>query len=156
MIIHILIINSILNLGIKVIFNKELGKDFFIDDIINKYDAIFIGIGGNISNKLEINGENLKGVIGGNELLEKKEHINIKDKTIIIVGGGSVSLDVARTLIKKNPKKVIVIYRKPEQYMNVNFKELEEAKKEGIKFIFETNIINIIGNNAPFYKKLYM
>ena len=139
-------INSILDLGIKVIYNKELGKDFFIEDIIDKYDAIFIGIGGNISNSLQINNENLNGIYGGNEYLEGKVKIDTKDKTIIVVGGGNVSLDTARTLIRKKAKKVIVTYRRNEESMRVDKKELELAKKEGIEFLFNTNIINILGN----------
>lgn len=139
-------IDSILDLGIKVIYNKELGKDFLIKDVINKYDAIFIGIGSNISNSLLINNENLHGIYGGNEYLEGKIKIDTKDKTIIVCGGGNVSLDVARTLVRKNAKKVIITYRRQESDMRVDLEELELAKKEGIEFLFNTNIINILGD----------
>ena len=49
-------INNIINLGIDVIYNKELGKDFYLNDVLNKYDAIYLGIGTNVSNKLNIPG----------------------------------------------------------------------------------------------------
>ena len=139
-------IKSILDLGIKVIYNKELGKDFFIEDIIDKYDAIFISIGGNISNSLYMENENIPGVLGGNEYLAGKININPKDKTIIVIGGGNVSIDVARTLIRKQAKKVYITYRKQEQDMRVDKEELELAKKEGVEILLQTNINKIIGN----------
>lgn len=73
-------VNKILNLGIKVEYNKELGKNLFIEDIIQKYDAIFLAIGANISSKMGVEGEELQGVYGGNELLEYNLHPNYEGK----------------------------------------------------------------------------
>ena len=97
--------------GINIKYNMELGKNFSLEDIIDEYDYIYLGIGSNISNDLNIPGEDLNGVIGGNELLEKKLDINFEDKTIIVNGGGDVAMDVARYIRRKNPHKVIVVYR---------------------------------------------
>lgn len=127
--------------------NMELGKEFEIKDIINDYDAIYLGIGSNISNKLNIPGEDLKNVIGGNELLEHKPNYDFNNKVVIINGGGNVAMDVAREIIRKKPKKVIVLYRRSEKEMPAEIKEISEAKKEGIEFIFQTNILNINGKN---------
>lgn len=139
-------INKIIK-GINIKYNMELGKNFSLDDIIDEYDYIYLGIGSNISNDLNIPGEELNGVIGGNELLEKKLDIDFEDKTIIVNGGGNVAMDVARYIKRKNPHKVIVVYRRSENEMPAEKKELADAKNENIEFLFKTNILSINGDN---------
>ena len=138
-------IDKILNLGIEVKYNKELGKNIFISELIEKYDAIFLSIGANVSLKMGIEGENLKGVYGGNELLEYNLHPNYKDKTAVVIGGGNVAIDCARTIKKMGAKEVKIIYRRSRNEMPAENKEIEEAYKEGIEFLFQNNIIKIIG-----------
>lgn len=137
--------NNIVNMGIDVKYNMTLGKDIKITDLKRKYDAIFIGIGANISNKMHIEGEKLNGVYGANEYLEKKLKINFKNKTVVISGGGDVSMDTARTIIRNGASKVYIIYRRSEEKMPSDKDEIEAAKKDGIEFIYETNIVNING-----------
>ena len=139
-------INKIIK-GINIKYNMELGKNFSLEDIIDEYDYIYLGIGSNISNDLNIPGEDLNGVIGGNELLEKKLDINFEDKTIIVNGGGNVAMDVARYIKRKNPHKVIVVYRRSENEMPAEKKEIAAAKNENIEFLFKTNILSINGDN---------
>ena len=139
--------DRITSLGINVIYNKELGRDFKLKDVINKYDAIFLGIGANLSNKMNIPGEDLNGVFGANETLEKGIKIDTKDKKIIVVGGGNVAIDMARSLIRMNPKSVTIIYRKNKNDMPASKKEIEEALNEGIKFKFQTNLLAIHGKD---------
>ncbi len=138
-------IDKILNLGIEVKYNKELGKNIFISELIKKYDAIFLSIGANVSLKMGIEGENLRGVYGGNELLEYNLHPNYKDKTAVVIGGGNVAIDCARTIKKMGAKEVKIIYRRSRNEMPAENKEIEEAYKEGIEFLFQNNIIKIIG-----------
>lgn len=140
-------INKILNLGIEVKYNMELGKDITLKQLERKYDAIFIGIGANISNKIKVKGERLKGVYGGNELLENKKIIDFNNKTVFVYGGGNVAMDIARTVKKRSAKKVTIIYRKSEKEMKADSKEIKAAKKEGIEFIFNHNITKINGKN---------
>lgn len=139
-------INKIIK-GINIKYNMELGKNFSLEDIIDEYDYIYLGIGSNISNDLNIPGEELNGVIGGNELLEKKLDIDFEDKTIIVNGGGNVAMDVARYIKRKNPHKVIVVYRRSENEMPAEKKEIADAKNENIEFLFKTNILSINGDN---------
>lgn len=139
-------IDNIVNLGINVIYNKELGIDFNINDIINKYDAIYIGIGVNYSNNLNINNENLNNIYGANELLENKIHLDLKHKNVIVYGAGNTAMDVSRTL-KRMGFNVTVIYRKDEKNMKASISEYKLAKGENIKFLFNTKIINIIGKD---------
>lgn len=140
-------IYSILNLGIKVEYQQELGKDITIEELKKSYDAIFLGLGANISTEMNIEGENLSGVYGGNALLEKNEHPNYEGKKVAIVGGGNVAMDCARTIQRQNPSKVYVIYRRSEKQMPAETKEIEAAKKEGVEFLFQNNIIKILGKD---------
>ena len=61
-------------------YKQELGKDIKLEELENQYDAIFLAIGANISSKMGVEGENLQGVYGGNELLEFNLHPNYKGK----------------------------------------------------------------------------
>ena len=139
-------IKNILDLGVKVEYKKELGKNLELEELIQNYDAIFLAIGANKSAKMGVEGENLQGVYGGNELLEKDMHPDYNGKTVAVIGGGNVAMDCARTIQKKGAKDVFVIYRRAEAQMPAEQKEIEDAKKEGVKFLLQNNIVKIIGN----------
>lgn len=139
-------IEKILDLGIKTQLNKELGKNLNIEDLIKEYDAVFVGIGANIPTKMNIPGEELEGVYGGNTLLETGNHPSYKGKTVAVIGGGNVAMDSARTIKKLGAKKVYVIYRRAEEQMPAERKEIESAKEEGVEFLFQNNIVKVLGN----------
>ena len=137
--------DNIINLGIDVKYNMELGKNLSLDDLEKEYDAIYLAIGANLSNKMNIPGENLKNVYGGNELLENNIKLDYKGKTVIVSGGGNVAMDVARTVKRSGAEKVIIVYRRSENEMPADIKEIEDARKDGVEFLYLTNIIKIIG-----------
>ena len=139
-------ISKILDLGIKVELNKELGKNLNIEDLSGKYDAVFVGIGANIPSKMNIPGEDLEGVYGGNTLLETGNHPSYEGKTVAVIGGGNVAMDSARTIKRLGAKQVYVIYRRAEEQMPAERKEIESAKEEGIEFLFQNNIVKVLGN----------
>lgn len=139
-------IEKILSLGIEVKYGVSLGKDYLLEDLEKEYDAIFLAFGANISSKMGIQGENLKGVYGGNELLENNTHPDYTNKKVAVIGGGNVAMDTARTIKKKGADEVIVIYRRAEKQMPAEQKEIEDAKREGIKFLFQTNIVKVLGD----------
>ena len=116
-----------------------------IKSIASKYDATILAIGANVSSKMNIPGEDLEGVYGGNELLENKNYPDFKGKIIAVSGGGNVAMDTARTVARLGAKKVFVIYRRAEEQMPAERKEIEDAKKEGIEFLFQNNIVKILG-----------
>ena len=138
-------IEKILDLGVETKLNQELGRDFEIEDLAKKYDAVFVAIGANIPAKMNVEGENLNGVYGGNYLLEYNKHPNYTGKKVAIIGGGNVAMDSARTIKKLGASEVYVIYRRAEEQMPAEKKEIADAKKEGIEFLFQTNIVKILG-----------
>lgn len=140
-------VDKILALGIQVKYNQELGKNLLLSDLEKEYDAVFLSIGANRSSQMGVEGEELEGVIGGNELLEHKLHPNYEGKTVAIVGGGNVAMDCARTIKRLGAKQVKVIYRRAREQMPAEDKEVEEAMKEGIEFLFQNNIVRIIGKD---------
>lgn len=140
-------IKQILSLGIKVHYEKELGKNLKLEELEREYDAIFLSIGANIPQKMAIEGEELEGVYGGNSLLENQNHPNYTNKKVAIIGGGNVAIDCARTIKRLGAKEVIVIYRRSEAEMPAEEKEIADAKKEKIQFLFLNNIVRILGKN---------
>ncbi len=141
-------INKITSIpGIKVENNKELGKNFNLQELSNNNDAVFLAIGSNISSKMNIEGEELEGVYGANELLENKVFPDFKNKKVAVIGGGNVAIDAARTIKRLGAKETYIIYRRAEEQMPAEKKEIEEAKKEKIEFLFQNNIVKIIPKN---------
>lgn len=140
-------VNRILELGIEVKYNQELGKNFRLDELEKKYDAIFISIGANKSTKMGVKGEKLEGVYGGNELLEYNIHPDYTEKIVSVIGGGNVAMDCSRTIKRLGAKEVNVIYRRAEEQMPAEKKEIADAKEEGINFLFQNNIVEIKGEN---------
>lgn len=133
-------IKKILDLGIKTKTEKELGKDFTIEQLTKEYDAVFISIGAGKPKKI-IEGEN---ILSGNILLDKiqkNEKVpNFKNKKVIVYGGGNVAIDASRTL-KRLGADVSIVYRRNIEQMPAEIMEIREAQNEGIKIIEKTNII---------------
>lgn len=140
-------VDKILRLGIEVKYNQQLGKNLFLEDLEAKYDAIFLGIGANQSANMGVEGETLNGVFGGNELLEYNQHPDYSGKTVAVVGGGNVAMDCARTIKRLGAKSVKVIYRRAREQMPAEEKEVKEAMEEGIEFLFQNNIVKIMGKD---------
>ena len=97
-------VKQILDLGVQVEYEMELGKNLKLEELENQFDAIFLCIGANKSGKMGVEGENLNGVFGGNELLEFNTHPNYRGKIVSVIGGGNVAMDCARTIKKLRSK----------------------------------------------------
>jgi glutamate synthase (NADPH/NADH) small chain len=138
-------IQKIIDLGLEVKYNKELGKNLDLKEIEKEYDAIFLAFGANITTKMGVEGEELEGVFGGNQLLEYQNHPDYTNKKVAIIGGGNVAMDCARTIKRLGAQEVKVIYRRAEEQMPAEQKEIQEAKQEGIEFLFQNNIVKILG-----------
>ena len=139
-------VKNILDLGVKVEYKKELGKNIKLYELEKEYDAIFLAFGANCSSKMGIEGEDLKGVYGGNELLEYNMHPNYEGKVVAVAGGGNVAMDCARTIKRLGAKEVKVVYRRARKQMPAEDKEVKEAMEEGVEFLFQNNIVKIMGS----------
>lgn len=140
-------ISQILNLGIDVKYGMELGKNLSLNDLKKEYDAIYLAIGANVPTGMKIPGEELNGVYGANTLLEIGNHPDYTNKNVAVIGGGNVAMDAARTINKMGAKNVKVIYRRAEEQMPAERKEIADAKEEGVEFLFQTNIKKVIGKD---------
>ena len=134
------------NLKVNIQYKfKFKGKDH-LEELKKSYDAVLLSFGANVSSKMGIEGEDLIGVYGGNELLENKNFPDCKGKSISVIGGGNVAMDISRTLKRLGADKVSVIYRRSRKEMPAEDKEIEEAQNEGIEFLFQNNILRIFGD----------
>lgn len=140
-------VQKIINLGLQVNYNQELGRNLSLEQLEERYDAVYLAFGANVTTKMGVEGEELQGVFGGNQLLEKKSHPDYTDKKVAIIGGGNVAMDCARTIKRLGAQEVKVIYRRAEEQMPAENKEIQEAKDEGIEFLFQNNIVKILGRN---------
>ena len=140
-------VQKVIDLGLEVKYNMELGKNITLQELEKQYDAIFLAFGANITTKMGVEGEELEGVYGGNQLLEHNNHPDYRGKKVGIIGGGNVAMDCARTIKRLGAQEVKVIYRRAEEQMPAEVKEIQEAKEEGIEFLFQNNIVKILGEN---------
>ncbi|MCX7832238.1 MAG: NADPH-dependent glutamate synthase [Actinobacteria bacterium] len=151
-------IDYIISLGVKILTNQAVGANISLNEIIRNYDAVFIGVGAGLPRMLNIEGENLNGVYTANEYLTR---INLmkaylfpeydtpikRGSEIVVIGGGNVALDAARTALRTGAKKVTLAYRRTESEMPARKEEIEHAKEEGIVFEFLVSPIRFIGKN---------
>ena len=138
-------LNRIMDLGIEIKYNFELGRNITLKELKGKYDAVFLAFGANISNIPQIKGKNLSNVYGANELLESKKVLDLNNKNVIVVGGGDVAMDMARTA-KRWGGNVLVVYRNNESKMKADIAQINFAKDENVEFLFNTNVTQIIKN----------
>src|SRR5665647_1143066 len=139
-------IEMVEHLGVKIITGTKIGIDIPFEKIKKDNDAVLIGIGAWISTGIGCKGEDLKGVLGGIQFLErvaKKEHVHI-GKRVAIVGGGNTAMDACRTAIRFGATEVYNIYRRTKDEMPADEIEIIEAEEEGIIFKNLRNPIEII------------
>jgi len=142
----------ILNKNVTAFTNVELGKDILLEELKKDYDAVVLAFGANVSNKMNVEGEEKEFVLGGNELLEYQNMPDFADKKVAVIGGGNVAMDTSRTIKRLGAKNVTVVYRRAEKQMPAERREIEDAKKEGIEFLFQTNMIKVLDNKIECVK----
>ena len=140
-------------LGIEIRLNTPIGIGISLklEDLIKDgYEAVFIAVGAHISMKLQISGEDLRGIYPGVEFLKKVnlgEKVEVGEK-VVVVGGGNVAIDAARTAYRLGAKEVTIIYRRSRREMPANEEEIEEAANEGIKMLYLATPTKIIGKEG--------
>ena len=140
-------IKLILDLGIEVKLNQELGKDFTIDGLKLTYDAIYIAIGAN-EPIITMEGSN---VYSANVLLEDKNFPDFTNKKVAISGGGNTAIDMAR-VAKRMGAEATVVYRRSEKQMPAEPREVDDALRDGVQFMLQTNILNFENNKLKCIK----
>ncbi len=127
-------LDGIRSLGVEFKTGTGVGKQISTEEIRNAFDAVFLGTGAHESRKLDIPGEDCKGVIHGIDFLRK---YSLGEKTglgknVVIVGGGNTAIDAARTAARLGASKVTILYRRTREEMPADASEIEAALAEGI------------------------
>jgi NADPH-dependent glutamate synthase beta subunit-like oxidoreductase len=143
-------IKVIEDLGVKIHLNTRIGKDISFDKLKSDYSAIFIGCGTMKSSKLNIPGEDMKGVVHGVDYLMKVnlgEKVSLGDK-VAVIGGGNVAMDAVRTAVRTGSKEVFILYRRTRAEMPASPEEIEEAIEEGIEMKFLVAPKKVVGKDG--------
>jgi NADPH-dependent glutamate synthase beta subunit-like oxidoreductase/Pyruvate/2-oxoacid:ferredoxin oxidoreductase delta subunit len=139
------------DLGVEIRTGVEFGKDITIESLREDgYKAIFLAIGTQLGMKLNVPGEDLKGVINAVDFLRRialGEHVEVGEK-VAVVGGGNSAIDAARTAKKLGAKEVMILYRRSREEMPALPHEVELAEKDGVKFHFLVAPKQIIGEDG--------
>jgi dihydropyrimidine dehydrogenase (NAD+) subunit PreT len=119
-------------------------------DLLSKHDAVFLAIGLGETNNLNIEGEDLDGVIDALAFIEKIKTRDWKSvplgKTVAVIGAGNTAIDAVTQAKRLGAERVLMIYRRTEKDISAYQYEYELAKKDGIEFVWQTSPIEILGN----------
>lgn len=142
-------------MGVEFILNTEVGKDIPFQQLIDDYDAVFLGMGTYKSMQGGFENESAPGVFDAlpylvantNRVmgLEKspKDYVDMKGKKVVVLGGGDTTMDCVRTAIRQGAESVTCAYRRDEQSMPGSRREVVNAKEEGVDFMFNLQPLDI-------------
>jgi NADPH-dependent glutamate synthase beta subunit-like oxidoreductase len=131
-------IDAILSTGVEVILGADIGGEISLDGLRKQYDAMFIAIGAHSEKKLGIEGENLRGVMSAVNMLRAigdGKLLDFKSKRVVVIGGGNVAMDVARSSVRLGAAQVSVAYRRRQNDMTALPEEIEGAIAEGCEIL---------------------
>lgn len=148
-------VDNLIKMGVKVITNVVIGKTLTVDELLEEYEAVYIGSGAGLPSFMGIPGESLNGVYSANEFLTRsnlmKAYLDDPDTPIMkggkvaVVGGGNVAMDAARTALRLGAEHVYIVYRRSMEELPARKEEVEHAIEEGIDFKLLNNPVEIIG-----------
>lgn len=152
-------IDLVKSLGVEIKTNVLVGQSITIDELMEEgYEAVFVGSGAGLPRFMNIEGENLNGVYSANEFLtrvnlmkayERDSATPVKvGKNTVVVGGGNVAMDAARTAKRLGSENVYIVYRRGEEELPARAEEIEHAKEEGIIFKLLNNPTKINGKDG--------
>lgn len=160
-------VDALERLGVKFVTNYVIGLTETIDELKSKFDAIFIGVGAGLPYFLNIPGEHLNGVYSANEFLTRVNLMkaydfpnhptpiyDVKDKVVIVFGGGNTAMDAVRTALRLGAKKAMICYRRTEKEMPARIEEIKHAKEEGVEFKFLVAPLELIGDEQGNLKQV--
>ena len=158
-------VENVKSLGVKIETNVIIGKSTTIDELLEKggFEAVFIGSGAGLPMFMGIPGEVSNGVFSANEYLTRsnlmkafREDYDTPIKTgkkVIVVGGGNVAMDAARTALRLGAE-VHIVYRRSEEELPARREEVHHAKEEGVIFDLLTNPVEIIPDENGWVKEV--
>ena len=146
------------SMGIEFRLNTEVGQDISVGELMETFDAIFLGLGTYTNMAGGFPGENLPGVFKALPFLisnvnrclgfekDPSEFINMQGKRVIVLGGGDTAMDCNRTSIRQGAKSVTCVYRRDEANMPGSRREVANAREEGVKFMFNRQPVEVVGD----------
>lgn len=150
-------------MGCKVELNHIIGNLYTVDELLENFNAVYIGVGAGLPSFMNIEGENLNNVFSANEYLTRinlmkayrfPEYDTPKPigNRVAVIGGGNVAMDCARTSLRCGASEVTIIYRRSRKELPAREEEIIHAEQEGIKFKLLTNPVRYIGNDSNWVK----
>ena len=150
-------IEGLESLGVKIELDTVVGRTITLEELLENFDAVFIGTGAGLPQFLGIPGENLNGVFSANEFLTRVNLMKAyeagavtplyRGKNVVVVGAGNVAMDAARTALRVGADKVTVVYRRGREEMPARAEEIRHAEEEGIEFLLLTNPVRVLGES---------
>jgi glutamate synthase (NADPH/NADH) small chain len=145
-------------LGVKIEVNCVIGRIETVDELLQEYDAVFLGLGAGLPQFLGVPGENLCGVYSANEYLTRSNLMKAylfpqydtpiaRGKNVAVFGAGNVAMDGARTALRLGAETVRIIYRRSRDEMPARIEETHHAEEEGVQFYLLTAPVRFLGND---------
>jgi glutamate synthase (NADPH/NADH) small chain len=151
--------------GVKLVLDFVVGKTATLDQLLEEFDAIYIGTGAGLPWFMNIPGENLNGVYSANEYLTRSNLMKaylfpeydtpvVRGRNVAVVGGGNVAMDCARTALRLGAREVHIVYRRSKQEMPARIEEIHHAEQEGIIFDWLTLPLKYFGDERNWVKEM--
>jgi len=146
------------DIGVEFRLNTEIGKDIPFQQLLDEYDAVFLGMGTYTYMKGGFPGENLPGVHEALPYLiantsnfmdvhvSETPFVDLKGKRVVVLGGGDTAMDCVRTAVRQEAESVTCGYRRDEANMPGSRREVSNAKEEGVRFLWNRQPIEIVGD----------
>jgi glutamate synthase (NADPH/NADH) small chain len=151
-------VNYLEKLGVKVECNCVIGRIETVDELLQEYDAVFLGLGAGLPQFLGIPGENFCGIYSANEYLTRSNLMKAylfpeydtpiaRGKNVAVFGAGNVAMDAARTALRLGADIVRIVYRRSREEMPARIEEIHHAEEEGVQFYLLTAPTRFFGDD---------
>ncbi|MDG1688116.1 MAG: FAD-dependent oxidoreductase [Gammaproteobacteria bacterium] len=143
-------------MGVEFVLNTEVGTDVQFDQLIEDYDAVFLGMGTYTYMKGGFPGEDKEGVyealpylVANNKKqleLDSPDYVDLAGQKVVVLGGGDTAMDCNRTAIRQGADSVQCAYRRDEENMPGSRREVNNAREEGVEFLWNRQPVEVVGN----------
>ncbi len=144
-------INTIQAMGVNMVANTTIGKDISLQELHGKFDAVYVAVGAHVEKSMGLPGEDLTGFMTGTNYLRDLalgKKIDLTGKKIVVVGGGNVAMDAARSSRRLGAENVTIVYRRDIKDMPAIPEEIHEAQHEGITILSMCNPVKVVGEKG--------